>query len=110
MRALNMTEISGMNQGAKNDEISKIPVFRYRVASTSTSTAEQQQEPAASSKKSNGFFAKLLRGYRHHEVNDSESGSYEDMHISPIEDAMCCICLSEYEDNDLICKLWQVIF
>jgi hypothetical protein len=104
MRALNLTEINGMNQGARSEEISKIPVFRYKVSSS-----EQQQEQAMPSKKSTGFFSRLLKGYRHHEVNDTEGGPYEDMHISSVEDAVCCICLSEYEDNDLICKLWQVV-
>ncbi|KAI7895032.1 uncharacterized protein EV154DRAFT_49865 [Mucor mucedo] len=108
MRALNMTEISGMNQGARADEISKIPVFRYRA--TVSQTGEQQQqhqnEDVVTSRKSNGFFAKLLKGYRHHDVSELEGGSCEEMRITPSEDAMCCICLSEYEDNDLVCKLW----
>lgn len=105
MRALNMTEINGMNQGARADEISKIPVYRYR-ATELPSERQQEQENGVVSKKSNGFFAKLLKGYRHHEVSELEGGTYEEIRITPSEDAVCCICLSEYEDNDLICKLW----
>jgi hypothetical protein len=105
MRELNMIEIEGMDQGRRAEEISKIPVFRFK--SSSQDQAQQNQSVTTRAASEKGFVTKLLHGYRNQGVNDPESGkAYEDIYITPSEDAMCCICLSEYEDSDLLCRLW----
>jgi hypothetical protein len=118
MRALNISEIEGMvNQGGRQEEINKIPIYRFKVSgdndssssthepSVMTSTATQQPQ----THKEKGFVFKLLRFRRHQQaIIDAEQGlgQYDDIFITPTEDALCCICLSEYENNDLVCKLW----
>jgi hypothetical protein len=97
-----MNEMSGMDcQGARAEEISKISVFRFKA-----SEEGEQGTTIKPSKASQGFLSKLIHGYRHQGINDIESGSFEEIMISPAEDALCCICLSDYEDKELLCRLW----
>lgn len=113
MRELNMTEVEGMDRGGRAEEISNIPVFRFKQSASSDHHAQQQQSQSsgagvttkATDKK--GLLSKLLKGYRNHGVRDPEiSEEYEDIYITPADDALCCICLSEYEESDLLCRLW----
>jgi hypothetical protein len=118
MRVLHISEMEGMvNQGGRAEEIRKIRVYRYKVTSASDiNDNSSAQEPSVISTttqqslthKENGFVSKLLRfKHRQHAIEPEEGlGSYDDIFITPIEDALCCICLSEYENNDLLCKLW----
>lgn len=99
-----MNEISGMDrQGARVEEISKIPVFRFKVTDEATAEQGVTTKPSKANK---GFLSKLMHGYKNQGINDFESGSLEEITISPAEDALCCICLSDYEDKDLLCRLW----
>lgn len=107
MRVLNIPEMDGMDQGGRQEEISKVPVYRFRVS-------EHQQTPGVTTQppeqKSKGILGHLMpagaggKGFRHR--LDAEQGPVDDMFITPSEDAMCCICLAEYEDQDLLCRLW----
>lgn len=99
-----MTELNEDSQGERAEEISKIPVYCFKL---SQAGEQPQGVTTKSSPKSKGFFAKLLHKYQNADVHDDvENRSYEDMYISPAEDALCCICLSDYENNDLLCRLW----
>ncbi|CAO3633904.1 unnamed protein product [Mucor hiemalis] len=105
MRELNMTELNEVGQGERAEEISKIPVYRFKLSQA----GEQPQgiTTKSSAANSKGFLSKLLHKYQNGNVHDDiENGSYEDMYISPAEDALCCICLSDYENNDFLCRLW----
>lgn len=104
MRELNMTELNEDGQGERAEEISKIPVYRFKL---SQAGEQPQGVTTQSSPKSKGFLSKLLHKYQNGDVHDDiENGSHEDMYISPAEDALCCICLSDYENSDLLCRLW----
>lgn len=81
--------------GGTKEEISKIPTFKFK---TAAAPAETTNKPSRS------FFNKLFS--RHNKAGPGEY--YDDLIISQSEDAVCSICLTEYEDNDLIAKLWQV--
>lgn len=99
-----MTELNEDGQGERAEEISKIPVYRFKL---SQAGEQPQGVTTQSSPKSKGFLSKLLHKYLNGDVHgDIENGSHEDMYISPAEDALCCICLSDYENNDLLCRLW----
>lgn len=106
LRDLNMTDVEDINKDERKGEISKIPVFRYK-----TLSSESQESNVVPTKgrtvKQRGFLPRLFKNYRNHEIKDLEDGAvYEEMTIASEEDALCCICLSDYEDKDLISKLW----
>ncbi|KAL9558957.1 hypothetical protein MBANPS3_000658 [Mucor bainieri] len=108
MRVLNIPEMDGMEQGARQEEISKVPVYRFRTSDNSQQTQQQQQQGVTTQppeQKSKGVLGNLMRGGYRHQM-DAEQGPVDDIFITPSEDAMCCICLAEYEDQDLLCRLW----
>lgn len=112
MRALNISEMDGMDQGGRQEEISKIPIYRFKISDNQQTQGITTQEittqgitTQASDKKSKGFMGKLFQGGYRHQL-DTEHGTFDDIFIAPSEDALCCICLSEYEDEDLLCRLW----
>lgn len=106
-----------INQGGRDEEISRIPVYRYKASSESgindnSSTSQESSVTTTTTQqplrhKEKGLMSKLLRFRLHQHTIDAEQGLhyYDDIFITPDEDALCCICLSEYEDNDLLCKL-----
>ncbi|KAJ8656895.1 hypothetical protein O0I10_007492 [Lichtheimia ornata] len=108
MRMLRLGYASGLVSGASKAEVEAIPVFRYTAADgeggnqTSTSSQQQQQQPQKKTKKRASFFRYMLR-----RPNDQENSDvvYDPITITPAEDAVCSICLSEYEHGDLVCKL-----
>lgn len=102
MRLLNILEMDGMDQGARHEEISKVPVYRFRV-SQSQQTQGVTTQP--SERKGKGILGNLMRKRHRHQL-DAEQGPVDDMCITPAEDAMCCICLADYEDQDLLSRLW----
>lgn len=107
MRALNISEMDGMNQGGRQEEISKIPIYRFKISDNQQTQGVRTQgiTTQRSDKKSKGFMGKLFQGRYRHQL-DTEHGTFDDISITPTEDALCCICLSEYEDEDLLCRLW----
>lgn len=107
MRALNISEMDGMNQGGRQEEISKIPIYRFKISDNQQTQGVRTQgiTTQGSDKKSKGFMGKLFQGRYRHQL-DTEHGTFDDISITPTEDALCCICLSEYEDEDLLCRLW----
>lgn len=110
MRTFNIN-ISQVMVGGTKEEIAKIPVFKYRAPITSTTTEpaatanvdhEQQQQPTM--KKAN-YFRRFLKKPNEKE-KDSLPKTSKYLTIPKLEDAVCTICLSEYENEELVCKLW----
>jgi hypothetical protein len=93
-----VTGVDPVDSSEREQEIGKIPIYRYK----DSEVAVGNSQTAIKEKKKKGRFSNLF----HHPLDATEKGSYDEIQISPKEDAMCCICLSEYEDSDLICKLW----
>ncbi|EPB81927.1 hypothetical protein HMPREF1544_11348 [Mucor circinelloides 1006PhL] len=103
MRVLNIPEMDGMDQGGRQEEISKVLVYRFRVSENQQTQGVTTQP--SSEQKTKGILGNFMRaGYRHQ--LDAEHGPVDDIFITPSEDAMCCICLAEYQDQDLLCRLW----
>ncbi|KAI8371686.1 uncharacterized protein BYT42DRAFT_501308 [Radiomyces spectabilis] len=105
MRAMHIDVATGM-VGATKDEIDKVPVYRYKSAASS----DTPPDPAVAetmTKKKTGLMHRFLQ--RHQFKNDQESQrqqSFEELTGIPADDAVCSICLSEYENGHLVCKLW----
>lgn len=118
LRALNVGHVPGMT-GATKEEIRSVPVYRFKHATTDITSSSASLHPESASpsdhqqhypspKKSSSFFKRFMRLHRSKE--EDRERDYPDIVIAPAEDAMCPICLSEYDDGDLICKLWYVFF
>lgn len=109
MRTFNIN-ISHVMVGGTKEEIAKIPVFKYRSPITSTTPTEpaaaavttvvQEQQQQPTMKKAN-YFRRFIR-----KPNDSLPKTNKYLTIPKLEDAVCTICLSEYENDELVCKLW----
>ncbi|KAI9322680.1 hypothetical protein BX666DRAFT_1897457 [Dichotomocladium elegans] len=119
MRTLNLGYGPGFVVGATQEEIDALPVYQYyaetrgiqaeqtelgqRENISPQSSEENQQRQQQSKKKRPAFFKRLLR---RNKTEKDPGRIYERLTITPVEDALCSICLSEYEDEDLVCKLW----
>lgn len=118
--------------GGTKDEIAKIPVFKYKAppslnepsSSSSTNDLEQQGQQQAetipktesstsrapTAKKSN-YIRRFMKRHQKQESNKSSTTPTPEtinqyLTIPNAEDALCSICLSEYENDEIICKLW----
>lgn len=113
LRLLHIADVPGMTAGAAKEELLTIPVFKYQPSGIQTTTADSalpdtpnapktsSSSSASSSSWSRHFLSRFKR-----DKNDIESESYTTITIPSSDDAVCSICLSEYEKDDLICKLW----
>lgn len=100
MRTLHISDdIEREELSERQEEINKIPIYRYRDGGNTNTTTIQEKKKKKKGILSAGFL-------RHDPLEATEKGHYDEILIRPKEDALCCICLSDYEDNDLICKLW----
>ncbi|CAO3621915.1 unnamed protein product [Cunninghamella blakesleeana] len=111
MRAMNVDYATGM-VGANKNEIQQIPIFKFK-----TSDNQQQDQPNTSNLASNtnkntnstttSNFIWLRRifhfPFKKNTSTDLEI-DYETFTLDPI-DATCTICLSNYENDELICVL-----
>ncbi|KAI8094715.1 hypothetical protein BDF21DRAFT_409320 [Thamnidium elegans] len=108
MRTFNIN-ISNVMVGGTKEEIAKIPVFKYRAPTTSTAApsepqvtaTQEQQQPTM--KKAN-YFRRFLKPNEKEKDSLPKTDKY--LTIPKLEDAVCTICLSEYENDELVCKLW----
>ncbi|GAA5795571.1 hypothetical protein HPULCUR_000932 [Helicostylum pulchrum] len=50
--------------------------------------------------------ATIVSGWTERKPNDSLPKTNKYLTIPKLEDAVCTICLSEYENDELVCKLW----
>ncbi|KAI8060658.1 uncharacterized protein B0P05DRAFT_557740 [Gilbertella persicaria] len=106
LRAFNIN-ISNVMVGGSKEEIANIPVFKYK--------KPEQEDIQDNTNKSIMSTAQIKKPHwirrfmqRHQKNKQEEEQVYETMTLSRPEDAVCSICLCEYEDEDLICKLWYV--
>ncbi|ORZ17692.1 hypothetical protein BCR42DRAFT_350017 [Absidia repens] len=116
LRLFNITEVPWMTTGASQEEILKIPIFKYEshkgdefnaAASGSVLTKDQAintQRKSFSTITMSWVRRLFLRSKN--KKNDIENKSYPPITMNSLEDAVCSICLSDYETGDLICKLW----
>lgn len=114
MRTFNIN-ISNVMVGGTKEEIAKIPVFKYRAPAGNNSvdqqmpdvvddTATHPQESNHTMKRAN-YFKKIFKRTTEKKQDDlPKTNKY--LTIPKVEDAVCTICLSEYEDDELVCKLW----
>lgn len=116
MRAFNIN-ISTVMEGGSKEELDKIPIFRYKTHTVEQSPEQEQQGCAVSTpvegettKRSKSNFIRRWMKRRHGVTEQEQSSHIEALTISRSEDAICSICLSEYENDDLLCKLWQVYY
>ncbi|CAO3589328.1 unnamed protein product [Absidia cylindrospora] len=112
LRLLNITDVPGMAAGASQEEILKIPTFKYQSpqeneSDTTTTTATQQIHTQRKSQSSlSSWSRRFMSRFSRKNKNSVAMKSYPPITITCSDDAMCSICLSEYETGDLICKLW----
>lgn len=122
MRVLRVGEVVGMG-GASAEDIKNIPVKRYRsrtsrpldqddnsitIAPSTSVQQPQQPETAAQLATKVGIFTKFMMKTRPKgkDAEPQDVRFYEPFEIPNSEDAMCAICLSAYEDDELVCHLW----
>jgi hypothetical protein len=115
---INITNL--MMEGGSKEEIANIPIFRYK-APTMTEEANHSDSDGNSPKITHGDSVvtvpepvpttkqKKFKLFSKKPTKSTEQDSqkhYDYITIPKAEDAVCSICLCEYEDNELICKLW----
>ncbi|KAI8092739.1 uncharacterized protein BX664DRAFT_348005 [Halteromyces radiatus] len=107
LRILNITEVPGMPMGASQEEILKIPIYKYQLQENESTTPATPSSFASQRNTINSpsWTRRLFLRFKKTK-NDVEDRSYPSITIPQVEDALCSICLSEYEPGDLICKLW----
>ncbi|KAI9494261.1 hypothetical protein BDB00DRAFT_318509 [Zychaea mexicana] len=128
MRALRLGYASGLVTGASKEEIDNVPVYKYKSnepqeevsssitnscdntsrSSSFSSPRQQQQQQEQQQKQQRKKRRSIFRWFfmrRPKQQADTER-NYDPITITPAEDAVCSICLSEYEQDDLVCKLW----
>ncbi|KAL7323582.1 hypothetical protein PS15p_210212 [Mucor circinelloides] len=115
--------VTNVMVGGTKEEIAKIPVFKYK-ASTNADTTEDTPTPHTSentndttanrttfttttTKKPN-FIRRIMKrpSYHSHPDQQKQHALLDTITIPRAEDAVCSICLGEYETDELICKLW----
>ncbi|CEP15753.1 hypothetical protein [Parasitella parasitica] len=131
--------VSNVMVGGTKEELAKIPVFKYRAPTTTTTTSaaaaaapaatttetvataaspntemdnnNNNAESATNTRKPN-FIRRIMRKQSYHSNPDQlkQHAHLDTITIPKQEDAICSICLGEYETDELICKLWQVYF
>ncbi|KAI8394288.1 uncharacterized protein BYT42DRAFT_554101 [Radiomyces spectabilis] len=126
MRLLHVSEGIDMG-GATSEEIARIPCYRFKKdRATSVSNLSHPSErpnlpetdlelhtiPSETALKNLpnpplGFLDKLwLRLGLTEPSGRTDESDYEELKISNEQDQVCAICLSTYEDGDILCRLW----
>ncbi|KAG2181190.1 hypothetical protein INT43_008772 [Umbelopsis isabellina] len=105
--------------GASPEEIKKIPVLRFTADPNETSSIAEshisirsavpqrsEQHPRV------GFFRRVLLKKTRKAKSQPDSQppkskeEYQSISFDNSEDAVCAICLSNYEQDELVCRLW----
>ncbi|KAI8338437.1 hypothetical protein BC941DRAFT_422916 [Chlamydoabsidia padenii] len=120
MRYMNIDYATGMI-GANNDEIQSIPIYKYRSLSsterqaqdspytstplptTVTSTSSSKATHQSSKRRKLGILTYFTTHRNSLQDTDVEQ-VYEELTMDPA-DSLCTICLSDYENGELICRL-----
>ncbi|CAO3656368.1 unnamed protein product [Mucor fragilis] len=119
--------VTNVMVGGTKEEIAKIPVFKYKASTNPTATADgsattQTSENPSSDTNANtntfitttttakklGFVRRIMKRPSYHNTSDQQKqhAHLDTITIPRAEDAVCSICLGEYETDELICKLW----
>ncbi|KAI8885962.1 hypothetical protein K501DRAFT_283998 [Backusella circina FSU 941] len=110
MRAFNIN-VSNVMVGGSKEEIAALPIFKFKgdengITPLPSSHNSEQKPEEIKKKKKIGFVNIFKRRQQKQQTDVLEDGKeYESISMRS-EDAVCAICLSEYENNELICKLW----
>jgi hypothetical protein len=110
MRAFNIN-VSNVMVGGSKEEIAALPIFKFKseengITPVQSSHHSEQKEEDVKKKRRTGFVNIFKRRQQKQQADIVEDGKeYESISMRS-EDAVCAICLSEYENNELICKLW----
>ncbi|KAG0740975.1 hypothetical protein G6F57_011090 [Rhizopus arrhizus] len=118
MRSFNIN-VSAFMEGGTKEDLGKIPVFKYKAPTNEDiercdqgTSAQPQLENTESRTKPERKANFIKRWMKRHTTTmaekEEEQQEIEYLTISRSENALCSICLCEYENEDLICKLWQV--
>ncbi|ORX43082.1 hypothetical protein DM01DRAFT_1411679 [Hesseltinella vesiculosa] len=105
LRLFHVQDVPGVTVGASQEEIQHIPVYKFKQIDDPLTSANPSFTTLPAIKKPSwlrSFYARLLR----QKPSPADATSFPSLRIAPQEDAMCSICLSEYEPDDLLCKLW----
>jgi hypothetical protein len=117
MRIMQVGEPSEVG-GATPEEIQKIPVFRFTDHTEDTNSIAESHISVKSSANRGmeaaprvGFFRRILRRKSGQaKPNDIETletkSDHKTISFDCSEDAICAICLSNYEQDELVCRLW----
>jgi hypothetical protein len=117
MRAFNIN-VSNVMVGGTKDEISKIPVFKYKAPLSDDLQQQQQQtetvinttakKTAEPTMKKASYIRRFMKRHQQKENNISNNSPSINKYLTipRAEDAVCSICLSEYENDEVVCKLW----
>ncbi|CAO3660090.1 unnamed protein product [Umbelopsis vinacea] len=119
MRIMQVGEPAEMG-GASPEEIQKIPVLRFTFHSDETTSIAESHISIKSTGTTRppdtaarvGFFRRMLLRKARQQANpvDIENSKskreYPTISFDYTEDSVCAICLSNYEQDELICRLW----
>ncbi|KAF1802041.1 hypothetical protein FB192DRAFT_1325716 [Mucor lusitanicus] len=118
--------VTNVMVGGTKEEIAKIPVFKYKASSPNPTTDDTAQASdsandantntfttttTAAAAKKPSFIRRIMKRPSYHNTPDQQKqhAHLDTITIPRAEDAVCSICLGEYETDELICKLWQVV-
>lgn len=108
MRAFNIN-VSTLAEGGSKEDLAKIPVFIYKTISEVDTPSSSSTTENTKLKRKPSFTRRWMKRRQSTTIKEEQEPSkIDNLTISRSEDAVCSICLSEYENNDLLCKLWQV--
>ncbi|KAL9551084.1 hypothetical protein MBANPS3_004438 [Mucor bainieri] len=115
--------VTNVMVGGTKEEIAKIPVFKYKATANPTAAADEIASTQTSENTNNtttfttttakkpSFIRRIMKRPSYHNTSDQQKqhAHLDTITIPRAEDAVCSICLGEYETDELICKLWQTV-
>lgn len=112
MRTFNIN-VSTVMVGGSKDEIANIPVFRYKAINDNDATSVDEEAAAVGQwpQKKPSYIRRFMHLNNSKKLSKQkdqapQTKKLQTLTIPKQEDAVCTICLSEYETNELVCKLW----